>query len=86
VPWLKKAIDATPLNSRQCKALSGLFLSMAMRRQDLEDQTRQAYDQAAEIIERRQSQDGGDLGTDWCDWLMCSIVRREAEEILRLNK
>ncbi len=86
VSWLSKAIDATPPNTPQCKALSGLFLSMAMRRQDLRDQARHAYDQAAEIIDRHQSQDGGDLGTDWCDWLMCSIVRREAEQTLGLNK
>jgi tetratricopeptide (TPR) repeat protein len=85
--WLQKAIDATPANTLQCKALSGLFLSMTLRRQDIKDQARKAFDQAAEIIDHHQVQDGGgDLGTDWCDWLMCSIVRREAEEVLGLNK
>ncbi len=86
VSWLQKAIDATPSNTPQCKALSNLFLAMAIRRQERPDQARQAFDQAAEIIDRHQAQDGGDLGTDWCDWLMCSIVRREAEEALGLSK
>ncbi len=86
VSWLKKAIDAAPSTTLQCKALSGLFLSMALRRQNLQDQARQAYDRAAEIIDRHQSQYGGDLGAEWCDWLMCQILRREAEETLGLMK
>ncbi len=80
VSWLKKAIDATPSTTLQCKALSGLFLSMALRRQNLQDQAREAHDRAAELIDRHQSQNGGDLGAEWCDWLMCQILRREAEE------
>lgn len=59
---------------------------MALRRQDLQDQARQAYNRAAEIIDRHQSQDGGDFGAEWSDWLMCQIVRREAEETLGLVK
>jgi serine/threonine protein kinase len=86
VPWLKKAIDAAPPTTLQCKALSGLFLSMALQRQNLQDPARQEYDRAAEILDRHQSQYGGDLGAEWCDWLMCQIIRREAEETLGLVK
>src|SRR5262249_55146533 len=32
--WLRKGIDAAPAKAPQCKALSGLFLSMTLRRQD----------------------------------------------------
>jgi serine/threonine protein kinase len=84
--WLTKAIDATPTKTPQCKALSGLFLSMALHRQDQRDRARQAYDSAADSIDRHQSQNGGDLGADWCDWLMCSIVRREAEHMMALER
>jgi hypothetical protein len=74
------------LKTPQCKALSGLFLSMALHRQDHRDQARQAYDRAVEIIDRHQSQHGGDLGAEWCDWLMCSIVRREADQTMGLAR
>ncbi len=84
VSWLRKAIDACPSTTMQCKALSGLVLSMALQRQKLQDQARQAYDRAAEIIDRHQSQYGGDFGPEWCDWLMCLILRREAEATLGL--
>jgi serine/threonine protein kinase len=84
--WLRKAIDAAPAKAPQCKALSGLFLSMALRRQDHRDQARQAYNQAAEIFDHHQTQYGGDFGADWCDWLMCSIVRREADQTLGLPR
>jgi serine/threonine protein kinase len=84
--WLNKAIDATPSKTPQCKALSGLFLSMALQRQGARDQAKQAYDAAAQIIDRHQSQDGGDFGADWCDWLMCAIVRREAGPMMGLAR
>jgi tetratricopeptide (TPR) repeat protein len=84
--WLRKAIDATPAKTPQCKALSGVFLAMALHRQDLRDQAQQAYDRAAQVIDRHQSQNGGDLGVDWCDWLMCSIVRREADKTMAVNR
>ena len=86
VGWLKKAMDATPIKTPQCRALSGLYLSMALHRQNIPDQAKEAYDRAAEIIDRHQSQEGGDLGADWCDWLMCSIARREAEQTMGLSR
>jgi tetratricopeptide (TPR) repeat protein len=84
--WLRKAIDVSPPKAPQCKAISGLFLAMGLRRQNLADQARQAYDRAAEIIDQHQRQYGGDFGTDWCDWLMCSIIRREADQTMGLAR
>jgi tetratricopeptide (TPR) repeat protein len=84
--WLKKAIDAAPPTTLQCKSLSGFFLSLALWRQNLPDQAREAFDRAAEILDRHQSKNAGDLGMEWCDWLMCQILRREAEETLGLLK
>jgi tetratricopeptide (TPR) repeat protein len=86
VTWLSKAIDAAPATTPQCKALSGLFLSMALRRLGRQEEARKAYERATEAVDRHQLQYGGDLGTEWGDWLMCRIVRREADELMSSAK
>ena len=73
-----------PVNHDAVQGVSGLVLSMALQRQNLQDQARQAFDRAAEVIDRHQSQYSGDFGPEWCDWLMCLILRREAEATLGL--
>ena len=80
---LTRALEMTPATTPQCKVFSGLFLSMAMGRQGQRDQARQTFRQAAEIMDRHLQVQEGDLGAEWCDWLMCQIVRREAEEVLK---
>ncbi len=87
VTWLEMASDATPSKTPQCKALSGLFLAMALVRQGRQAQSRQAYDRALDVLNEYELQQfGGDLGPEWGDWLMCQIVRREAERELGLIK
>jgi tetratricopeptide (TPR) repeat protein len=65
------------------RASTHLFLSMALHRQGQAEEARQSLAEARRIMEADLPQIAdGDLGGAWHDWLMCQIIRREAEELI----
>ncbi len=66
--------------------MTHLFLSMAHRRLGQTEEARQSLAQARQVMEAELPKtEGGDLGGGWHDWLMCQIIRREAEELIDDN-
>jgi serine/threonine protein kinase/Flp pilus assembly protein TadD len=63
-------------------ALDLLFEAMAHHRLNQADQARAAMDRATQLINKYLAAAKDDRGDDWHDWLMCEIVRREAESLL----
>jgi hypothetical protein len=71
-------------NSLYCLGLTVRFLAMshAQRREDR--QARETLGRATEIKDHQlTSEDAGDLGGCWQDWLQCRMVCREVEALLR---
>jgi hypothetical protein len=62
------------------EALDLLFEAMAHHHLNQTDQAHSAMTRATKLIDDHHAQVNNDLGGDWCDWLICQIVRREAEQ------
>jgi len=84
VEWLDKALAAQSKNG-YCDAPAHLLLAMARHRLGETDEARQALQTAVELMEQFPKLDGGDLGDGWHDWLVCQILRREAESVVLGN-
>jgi serine/threonine-protein kinase len=66
---------------------ANLVLAMAHHRLGHKDEASEAFDRARNIMQRDDflRVRSGDLGGFWHDWLICHILRREAEELLNVG-
>jgi hypothetical protein len=62
-------------------ALDLLFEAMAHHRLNQAEQSHSAMERATQLINKYLAAAKDDRGDDWHDWLMCEIVRREAESL-----
>jgi serine/threonine protein kinase/tetratricopeptide (TPR) repeat protein len=62
--------------------LNSLFEAMAHHQLGHADEAREAMDRATKILDDHLPQLKGNWGSDWGDWLNCTIVRREAEALV----
>ena len=60
-----------------------LFEAMAHQQMNHADQARAAMGEATRLIDEYLAEAQEDRGDQWSDWLICEIVRREAEELLK---
>jgi hypothetical protein len=68
------------------RTTASLFLAMACQRMGQASEARRWLTQAQDVMqEQMPTNDFGDLVL-WPDWLMCQIVRREAEALLNGTK
>lgn len=82
VTWLEKTKQGQS-NNVHSLALAELFLALSHHRLGNGDTARRSLADAAKIIDQQLPQpDSGNIGDGWHDWLMCHIVRREAESLL----
>jgi tetratricopeptide (TPR) repeat protein len=83
---LREAIGAARDNSNRYKfpsILSRLFLAMAYHAAGQADGAREWLDQAVQAIELDLPRaPRGPLVGNWHDWIMCQVVRREAEGVI----
>jgi Flp pilus assembly protein TadD len=65
-----------------------LVTAMSHHRLGQTDEGRKALGQAREIMERKEfpTVESGDVGNAWHDWLICQILRREAEDLIEGGK
>jgi tetratricopeptide (TPR) repeat protein len=57
-------------------------LAMAQQRRGEPDEARATLAQESELWERDAPGSAASAGTHWHDWLMCRVLRREAEEVV----
>jgi hypothetical protein len=62
-----------------------LFEAMAHHQLNQPNEARSAMEQATKLIDEYLAQSQLERGIQWNDWLMCQIVRREAEELLGVD-
>jgi serine/threonine-protein kinase len=69
------------------QAPANLVLAMAQHQLDHDDDAGEAIRRARGIMDQRDFQRvrNGDLGGFWHDWLICQILRREAEALLKAD-
>jgi hypothetical protein len=80
---LEEALDRNADRDPYLAATACMFLAMSYHARELEERARHFMDRAREIIARRLPKlESGDLGPAWLDWLICDLVRREAEGVL----
>jgi tetratricopeptide (TPR) repeat protein len=78
-----KAARANPDEYRYARVLSRLFLAMAYHSAGKAEEARKWLDQAVLLIDIDFPQAGRvPLGNSWHDWIMCQVVRREAEALI----
>jgi tetratricopeptide (TPR) repeat protein len=84
--WLNKAAHS-PQNSHYSRSLAQLFQAMAQHELGQSAGARESLGAAAEVLDQLQQQiDKTALEAGWHDWLMCQMVRREAEQLLGERK
>jgi tetratricopeptide (TPR) repeat protein len=85
VTWLDKAKQG-PSNNVHSLALADLFLALSHHRLGNADTARRSLDDASKIIDQQLPLPGStNIGDAWHDWLMCHIVRREADGLMGRN-
>jgi tetratricopeptide (TPR) repeat protein len=87
VERLEQALKACGKNGEagpRAAVFSRLFLAMTYHSTGHAPIARQWFDKAVDQIERDLPKEGSqDLGAEWQDWIMCQIIRREAEALLK---
>jgi tetratricopeptide (TPR) repeat protein len=65
-----------------------LVAAMSHHRLGQAEEARKAFGQAREMMEQEEfpKLESGDVGAGWHDWLICQILRREAEALLEAGK
>jgi tetratricopeptide (TPR) repeat protein len=77
------AARADPDRFRYASVLSRLFLAMTYHAAGQAERARQWLDQAVSVIDFDFPQAGRvPLGDHWHDWIMCQVIRREAEALI----
>ena len=83
VNWLQRA-ERAQSNNVYCDSLILLCLAMSHHRSGEGDDAREKLDSAVRLMDEQLPRlDAGALDTAWHDWLICQIVRREAEALVR---
>jgi len=78
-----KAARAHPDGYRNASVVSRLFLAMAYHSAGQAEQAREWLDQAVQVIDLDLPRAGRvPLGYSWHDWIMCQVIRREAEALI----
>ena len=78
-----KAARANPDGYRYASILSRLFLAMAYHSAGQTEGAREWLDQAVQVIDLDLPRAGRvPLGYSWHDWIMCQVIRREAEALI----
>jgi tetratricopeptide (TPR) repeat protein len=73
-------------NNAYSLAIINLFLAMSHHRLGHADAARDRLAEGVQIIDKQLPKTGsGDVGEGWHDWLMCQLVRREAETLVRAD-
>jgi hypothetical protein len=81
--WLTNAQQA-PGNNTYSTSLAQLFQAMAQQKLGQVDSARETLHAVIEVLNRIQASiDPSALESGWHDWLICQIVRREAEQLLQ---
>jgi hypothetical protein len=82
--WLRKSLARFPAGHSE-RANAGFVLALAYHRLDRTDDARDAFQEAARLMEQHFGHlDGAAVG-NWRDWLLCQILRREAEALLKIT-
>jgi tetratricopeptide (TPR) repeat protein len=83
---LQEALEAARANPdwyRYASVLSRLFLAMTYHSAGQAERAREWLDQAVYVIDFDFPRAGGKpLGGGWHDWIMCQVIRREAEALI----
>jgi tetratricopeptide (TPR) repeat protein len=87
VKWLERAKPGD--NQSVLKAMTGVFLALAYHRAGRPDDARRSLNEAQTLLDQRFPPNGPpdiNRGGEWHDWLICQIVRREAEALLGVSQ
>jgi hypothetical protein len=84
--WLRQALS-TPNVGWPVKVPAELVLAMAQQQRGQRNEARESLRRAVAQLEKDLPQPGSPaVGTSWPDWLVCQVLRREAETLIEGNK